>query len=69
MDGTTKVTVNLPDSVVEDLRKIAEAGDTTLTDALRRSIQINKFLLDEEKKNSKLLIERADGKLERVIRK
>lgn len=69
MGETTKVTVNLPDSVVEDLRKIAEAEGTTLTDAIRRSIQINKFLLAEEEKNGKILIERADGKLERIIRK
>ncbi len=66
---TTKVTVNLPDDVVAELRAIATANNTTLTDAISQSIRINKFLTDQEVQNAKILIEASDGKLQRIIRK
>lgn len=69
MSDVTKVTVNLPNSVVEELRKLAEANNTTLTDAIRQSIQINKYLTDQEAQNAKLLIETPDGKFKQIVRK
>jgi hypothetical protein len=69
MSETIKVTVNLPADVVDELRKIATSTNTTMTDAIRRSIQINKYLLDQEQANGKLLIETPDGKFKQIIRK
>ena len=69
MADTTKVTVNLPNSVVEELRKIATANNVTLTDAISQSIRINKFLTDQESENARILIETPDGKFQRILRK
>ena len=66
---TTKVTVNIPDDVLAELREIAAANNTTLTDAISQSIRINKFLTDQEKLDAKILIETADGKFRQIIRK
>jgi len=69
MSGVTKVTVNLPNEVIEQLRALAAANNTTLTDAIKRSIEINKYLTDREKEGSKLLIETPDKKFQQIIRK
>jgi hypothetical protein len=68
MSETVKVTVNLPASVMSELREIAASKQITMTDAIRQSIQINKYLLDQEQKNGKLLIEK-DGKFIQIVRK
>ena len=51
MSDVTKVTVNLPNAVIEQLRALAAANNTTLTDAIKRSIEINKYLTDRENAN------------------
>jgi hypothetical protein len=68
MSDSVKVTVNLPASVVAELRAISTNNHITLTDAIRQSIQINKYLLDQEQMNGKLLIEK-DGKFTQIVRK
>jgi hypothetical protein len=69
MADVTKVTVNLPTALVEDLKAIAAANSTTMTDAIGQSIRINKYLLDQENANAKLLIETPQGRIERLIRR
>ena len=69
MSDVTKVTVNLPNAVIEQLRALAAANNTTLTDAIKRSIEINKYLTDREREGSKLLIETPDKKFQQIIRK
>ena len=69
MSDVTKVTVNLPNEVIEQLRALAAANNTTLTDAIKRSIEINKYLTDGEKEGGKLLIETPDKKFQQIIRK
>jgi predicted transcriptional regulator len=69
MTDVTKVTVNLPSDVVEDLRELAEANHTTMTEAIRQSIKINKYLHDQEKADAKILIETPDGKYKQIVRK
>ena len=63
-----KVTVNLPEATVDALKAIAARRGTTMTEAIQESIDMNKFLLDSEIQQGKVLIERADGKFERVVR-
>jgi plasmid stability protein len=65
---SVKVTVNLPEETIEALKVIAARRGTTLTEAIQESIDMNKFLLDREVQQGKVLIERADGKFERVVR-
>mgnify|MGYP002635758658 CR=1 FL=1 len=68
MSDVTRVTVNLPNEVIEQLKALAAANNTTLTDAIKRSIEINKYLTDREKEGSKLLIETPDKKFQQLIR-
>jgi Arc/MetJ-type ribon-helix-helix transcriptional regulator len=66
----TKVTVNLPTEVVEQLRKlVATGGIKTMTDAISQSIKINSYLTEQEQAGSKLLIETPDRKIQQIIRK
>jgi len=65
---SVKVTVNLPEATVEALKVIAARRGTTMTEAIQESIDMNKFLLDREVQQGKVLIELADGKFERVVR-
>lgn len=67
--NNTKVTVNLPDVVVQELRDLAQANNTTMTDLIAQSIRLNKFLSDREREGGKILVEGADHKIERIIRK
>jgi len=69
MSGVTKVTVNLPNEVIEQLKALAAANNTTLTDTIKRSIELNKYLTDREKEGGKLLIETPDKKFQQIIRK
>jgi hypothetical protein len=64
----TKIIVNLPESTVEDIKAIAARRGTTMTEAIADSIKMNKFLLDQEARDKKVLLESRDGKFERVIR-
>jgi plasmid stability protein len=65
---SVKVTVNLPEDTVEALKVIAARRGTTLTTAIQESIDMNKFLLDREMQQGKVLIELPNGKFTRVVR-
>jgi Ribbon-helix-helix protein, copG family len=65
---SVKVTVNLPEATVEEIKAIAARRGTTMTEAIADSIKMNKFLLDEEARDKKVLLEGRDGKFERVVR-
>lgn len=64
-----KVTVNLPEDQVEFLQKIAEAEHLTFTDVLRRSINSEKFFVEQEKTGRKVLVEDVDQRIREVMRK
>lgn len=64
---SVKMSVNLPDDAVENLRAIAKKNGITLTAALRQSIANEKFLDDELKDGEKLLIEGSKGPVRQVV--
>lgn len=64
-----KVTVNLPEDQVEFLQKIAEAEHLTFTDVLRRSINSERFFVEQEKTGRKVLVEDVDQRIREVMRK
>jgi hypothetical protein len=64
-----KITVNLPEDQVEFLQKIAAEEHVTFTDVLRRSINSEKFFVDQEKNKRKVLVEDADHRIREVMRK
>jgi len=68
MNNIKKVTVNLPAEMVCFLQNTAKKENVTTTDILRRAIETEKFFLDNENINRKILIE--DGlRIREVVRK
>ena len=64
-----KVTVNLPEDQVNFLKEIAKSENITFTDVLRRSINSEKFFIDQKNANRKVLVEDSDRQIREVIRK
>jgi hypothetical protein len=67
MEGTVKLTVNVPKGSIGMLKKYACAHRTTLTEALRRALGLQDFLGKHVSKGGKVLIEHPDGKLVQLI--
>ncbi len=64
----TKVTVNLPDELVEELKRLASQRNLTVTQVLRQAIESERFLQDELEKGNKVLIEdQKDKSIHQVI--
>ena len=68
-DDSVKVTVNLPEFVVQELRQLAYDKSISMTELIAQSIRLNKFLSDRERQGGKILVENADHKIERIVRK
>lgn len=66
--GMKKVTVNLPEDQVAFLQQIAQEENMSFTDALRRSINSEKFFVTQKKANRKILVEEAGQRIREVIR-
>jgi predicted transcriptional regulator len=62
-----KVTVNLPDETVEAVNRIANDRQISFTEALRRLIEVQKFLDEEVKKGGKILLQTSDNSMSRVV--
>jgi hypothetical protein len=65
-EGIRKVTVNLTDDEVEELRQQARDDRITMTDALRRSIAIGKLVTTAAKNHEKVLIRSRDGETRQI---
>jgi hypothetical protein len=61
-----KVTVNLSDETIEDLKAVAEKQGITLTEAIRKAIATEKFVQDERDEGAKILVERPGGRVREV---
>lgn len=65
--GAVKVSLNLPAQVVETLRQLAAQEGRTMTEIIRRGIEMEGFLADLRAKNSKVLVKGADGEVAEVV--
>lgn len=63
-----KVTVNLPLDQIEFLQKLAEEESVTFTDVLRRSINSERFFVEQQKAKKKILVEEPGQHLREVVR-
>jgi hypothetical protein len=59
-NGIVKLTVNLPASLVEKLRASAEQDSRTMTEVIRRGLETEVLLNEEEKNGTKVLLEKND---------
>jgi hypothetical protein len=58
---TRKVTVNLTEDDVEELRRQADEDNITMTDAIRRSIAVSKLVTTADHNGEKVLIRSRSG--------
>lgn len=65
--GSVKISANLSQEVLDALRNIAETQGISMTEALRRAISTEKFLLDQVQANNKILIEDKDKNIRQVL--
>lgn len=64
----TKVTVNIPDELVAFLKKTAAEEQISVSDVLRRSINTEKFFIQQQKSGHKILVESDNQQIREVIR-
>ena len=62
-----RVTVNLPTKVWDELGSSARADGISRTEALRRAVWVYVFFIGRIRSGSEVLLERPDGKTERVV--
>lgn len=67
MKDIVKVTVNLPVDELEDLKRLAADQKITVTEALRRAIATEKFLREEAKAGSKVLLRDPDKSYREIV--
>lgn len=66
--GTVRVTVNLPEELVEYLKNSAQRDHTNVTEKLKQAINTERYFDEQERKGTKILIEN-DGKVREVVRR
>jgi hypothetical protein len=64
---TVKVTFNLPADELAGLRDLAADQHLTVTDTIRKAIATEKFLQENLKGGTKLLLQHPDKTYERVV--
>jgi hypothetical protein len=64
---SVKLTVNLPDDAVAAVKQIADDNQISMTEALRQLIANERYLHNDVKKGSKVLVEKPDGTLRELI--
>lgn len=62
-----EVTVDMPERVWQQVVRLAELQKVSETELLRRSISIMAFVQTVVENKGQLLVERADGSVDRVI--
>ena len=69
MSGKTKLTVQLPNEAIDHIEEIAKILSISRTDAIRRALKIELFLLKEKEAGKKILLrdEKNDTTMEVVM--
>jgi len=66
MAKRVKVTVNLTEDDVAELKEQAERDSITMTDALRRSIAVGKLVTTAVRNREKVLIQSPQGDIRQI---
>ena len=67
MAKAKRMTVSLSPETVEKLEEIAEEKDITFTEALRLAIATENYIRKEIKNGSKVLIQRKDNSIHKIV--
>jgi hypothetical protein len=66
MGDRVKVTVNLTQEDVDELKRQAAVDDITMTDAIRRAIAIGKLVTTAAENDEKVLIRSRNGETRQI---
>jgi len=66
---TVKVTLNLPADLVERLKKTSSKRQVTMTEEIRRGLENDLYLSQEEEEGAKILLEKKDHRLVQLVRR
>lgn len=64
---TIKLTVNLPDVVITELKRMASVNAVTVTEQLRRSIATQLWLESQVAGGNKILVETPSGEMRQLV--
>jgi hypothetical protein len=67
MSDLVKVSMNLPPEDIKTIDELARKDHVTKTDVVRRGISAERFIQELRDAKAKLLVERPDGTVERII--
>jgi len=67
--NTVKITLNLPDNLLKRLREQSKQLSISLTETIRRGLETELFLTEEENTGSKILLEKKDNKIVQLVRR
>jgi metal-responsive CopG/Arc/MetJ family transcriptional regulator len=62
-----RMSINLSSDVAKWLQAIADEQNISQSEALRRAIATEKYLLDERSKGSKILLQKSDKEIREVV--
>ncbi len=66
--STTRLSVNLPTAIMEELKELSRIEGVSLTEIVRRAISAEKFLRQQVEEGNKLLVlEKGQTKPSRVV--
>lgn len=66
--STTRLSVNLPTAIMEELKELSRIEGVSLTEIVRRAISAEKFLRQQVEEGNKLLVlEKGQSKPSRVV--
>ena len=66
-DAVKRISISLPPTSVKILDLLAESQEVSQSEAIRRAIANELFILHQVRKGSKILVEDADGKLKELV--
>ncbi len=64
---TVKLSVNVSQEAADALRELAQQRGTTMTEVLRHAIATERFLQEETRKKSKILLEDDSGRTRELV--
>lgn len=62
-----KLLIELPEEELEELRKLAEEQHVSMTDAARKAVATERYLRDNLKQGSKVLLRKPDESYREVV--
>ena len=64
-----KVILNLPSDLVDKLKAESVSRNLSMTEVIKRGLEAYLFLINEESKGSKILIQKSDNKIVKILMK